>query len=419
MLSKLNSLMEGRVSVFKNFLALGILQGTNFLIPLIIMPYLVNTIGIERYGFISFAQVVMIYLFSLTDYGFAITATQEIATNKSDVNKLSDVFSKVITVKGFLVFVSAIILALLLLFIPQIKADQLTFILGFMLVIGQTSLPTWFFQGIEKMKYITYVNLGAKLLFTAFIFLFVTEKDHYPFVLLFFGLGNLISGIIGTWYAVRKYNLKFKLASIAQVKLELYKGWGLFVANFSITSYMNSNLFILKFFTSDLVVGYYSVAEKIVMAVRQILVVFSQAIFPHICQLAEESYSKVIHFFKQVFVPFTLFIVLVCGLTYIYSAEVIGIFAKDQVSGINHLLRLLIVVPIIVCLNIFPSQILLSYNLRKGYTAVMILGSVLNVLLNITLASKFGAEGTAISVIVTEIFILVGLFFMSKKAELS
>lgn len=414
MINRFKSLLDGRASVFKNFLALGILQGTNFLIPLIIMPYLVTTIGIDSYGIVSFVQVVMIYFFSLTDYGFAITATQQIATNKSDLPKVSKIFSTVVSTKVVLVLFSAVCIIILLFTVPDLKEEQLTVILGFALVIGQTSLPTWFFQGMEKMKYITYINLAAKLIFTALIFIFINEKGDYPFVLFFFGLGNLISGIIGIVYAIRTFDLKFKFAAMRDIQTELTNGWGLFVANFSITSYMNSNLFILKIFTTNEIVGYYSVAEKIVMAIRQLLSVFSQAIFPHICQLAEVSYSKIVLFFKQVYVPFTLFIILVCALVFSFSEEVIGIFAEKEVDGINNLLRILVFVPIVVCLNIFPSQLLLAYNLRKVYTRIMILGSILNVILNIALASTFEAIGTAVSVIITEIFILLGLYLVAK-----
>ena len=47
----------------------------------------------------------------------------------------------------------------------------------------------------------------------------------------------------------------------------------------------------------------------------------------------------------------------------------------------------------------------------------MIFGSVLNVILNIALASQFIAKGTALSVIITESFILVGLYLIVRKGK--
>jgi O-antigen/teichoic acid export membrane protein len=45
---------------------------------------------------------------------------------------------------------------------------------------------------------------------------------------------------------------------------------------------------------------------------------------------------------------------------------------------------------------------------------ILVLGSLLNILLNILLANLYSANGTAIALIITEIFITVGLYFILK-----
>ncbi len=412
MINKFNSLLVGRVTVFKNFFALGILQGTNFLIPLIIMPYLIKTIGIEGYGIFSFVQAVMIYFYSLTDYGFPITATREIALNKENKNKISAIFSKVLFIKLLLTAGSALILLVLISIIPQFHEEKKSFIFGFSIVIGQSILPIWFFQGIEKMKYITYINLAAKILFVALIFLFINENDDYPFVLFFFGLGNIISGLIGIIYAKRKFKLSWIQPSFKEVKIELKNGWSLFTANFMTASYTNSNLFILGLFTSNIVTGYYSVAEKIIMGIRQILVVFSQAIYPHICHLAEKGFDQLIKFYKQIFIPFFILIAILSLGTFVYAEQIIFLLTKSPSVYSVQLLKWLTLVPIIVALNIPAYQSLLAYDLRKSYSLIAITGSVLNIFLNVILASKYSAFGTVASVIITEAFITMGLYLI-------
>lgn len=414
MVRKFRSLLAENPAVFKNFVALGVLQGTNFLIPLIIMPYLIHTIGVELYGVIGFVQAVMIYFFSFTDYGFSITATQEISVAKKNTKKLNDIFNVVLATKVILLLVSAIIICCLIVLIGDFSNQKTAFLFGFMLVLGQATLPTWFFQGVEKMKFITYINLGAKILFTILIFLFIQEKEDYPYVLFFFGIGNLVSGAVGLRYAVKQYGFKLKWPKFQEIKLELKKGWGLFLANISISSYMNSNIFILGFFTTDLILGYYVIAEKIIMAVRQILVVFSQAIFPQACQKAEEGYSKLINFYRPIFIPFAILIAIICGGIYLFSKEIISIFSSEGVAEISILLMLMSFIPAIVCLNIPVSHILLAYKKRRPYTTIMVSASILNIILNVFLAQILDAKGTVYSVIITEGYITVGLYLFLK-----
>ena len=197
MINRFKSILDGRASVFKNFLALGILQGTNFLIPLIIMPYLVTTIGIENYGIVGIIQALMVYFYSITDYGFLVSATRELATANGNLTKIGEVFNKVFFTKMLLLVVAALLLALLVFLIPDLTELAFPITLGFAVVVGQTLLPVWFFQGVEKMKYLAYVNLFAKIIFTILIFVFVKQESDFYLVLLFLGLGNVVSGSFG------------------------------------------------------------------------------------------------------------------------------------------------------------------------------------------------------------------------------
>ena len=72
--------------LFSNFFSLSIIQGTNFLIPLLVMPYVISRIGVSWFGVISVAQVVMVYLSTVSDYGFNLTATRDIALIKDGGN---------------------------------------------------------------------------------------------------------------------------------------------------------------------------------------------------------------------------------------------------------------------------------------------------------------------------------------------
>ena len=78
---------------------MSIIQGTNFILPIIVMPHVISVIGPEGFGIVSFAQVIMIYLSTVSDYGFNLTATRDIALSSGDVSKVSKIFFRVIASK--------------------------------------------------------------------------------------------------------------------------------------------------------------------------------------------------------------------------------------------------------------------------------------------------------------------------------
>jgi polysaccharide transporter, PST family len=415
MLRKFINSYKDKKTIFKNFAALSILQGTNFLIPLIIMPYLTIKIGVDGFGLVSFIQAAMVFFTSFTDYGFNVTATREVAINKTDNKKLSEIYSTVMSTKLLLTSISALVLIALIYFIPDLKHNKLAYLFGFSAVIGQVLLPIWFFQGIQEMKYISYLNLAAKIIFTVLIFIFINTPDDFGLVLLFLGLGNIVSGLFGLLWIKNKYNIRYFIPQVSDIKKELYEGWSVFISNFSIVTYLNSNIFILGLFANNSIVGYYSIAEKIITAMRQPLVVFSQAIYPRICELATDSHKKIKNFYRQLFIPFISIFLMASVFVFIFSPEIVNILSKaeDNESSII-ILKLLCFVPFIVGLNIPAYQTLLAYKHHKNCSIILTSGSLLNIILNFILAPKFLTYGTAASVIITEIFITIGLYLILK-----
>ncbi|MET0300426.1 MAG: flippase [Flavitalea sp.] len=395
-----------------NFTSLFSLQATNFILPLLVFPYLIRVVGVEKFGLISFAQAVTAYLMVFTDYGFNLSATREIAINKSDQKKLISIIDAVFTTKFFLCIVGLLALVLSVLLFPKLRDEWLLFILSFTMVIGYMLQPIWFFQGMEQMRYIAYLNLITKLLFTGLVFVFIRTPSDYLLANLFQGLGSIASALISLWVVRKKFGFTIHLAGLQQVKHQLKSGWHIFVSNFSINVYINSNLFILAVFANNTIIGYYSIAEKVIFALRQLLGVFSQVVYPYICNLTLQSHSKIQRFFKMVYTPFAIFIFIICALLCMFSDQVVVILAGKQVAEISRLIRILSFVPFIVLLNIPAYQTLLAYNFKQSYSSILTIGSVLNIILNFILSYTFSATGTAAAVIITEIFITAGLYLI-------
>ena len=112
-----------------------------------------------------------------------MSATKESAVNINNKDKLHEIFNDVFSTKIFLLGASFILFTFILIFIPYFKENRLIYLLTFGNVIGLCIFPVWFFQGIQKMKYITYINFFSKVIFTIAIFVFVRSKEDVWLVL--------------------------------------------------------------------------------------------------------------------------------------------------------------------------------------------------------------------------------------------
>jgi len=137
--------------VSKNFGSLLVLQGANFILPLITLPYLVRVLGTELFGLVMFAQAFVLFFNVFVDFGFNLSVTREISINRDDKNSLSQIFYSVFFIKILLIIISIIVISLIVYFVPRFNSDPEIYLLSFGIVIGQALFPVWFFQGIEKM----------------------------------------------------------------------------------------------------------------------------------------------------------------------------------------------------------------------------------------------------------------------------
>jgi polysaccharide transporter, PST family len=398
-----------------NFFSLGLAQGIVSSLQLLVIPYVIRKIGADGFGVIAVAQVVIFYLSTFTDYGFNQTAIRKVAIYRNDQDKLSAIFSRVIFSKAILGIVAFLLLLALVLIIPFFRAHTLLYLTAFSFVIGQALLMNWFFQGIEKMWLIVITTFIARILFVAFVFLFIKNKGDDFLFLFFMGMGNVIAGIISILLACRLFKLKLQHPGRAAVVRELKEGWHFTVTNLSMNTCQYANIFFLRLFTNDLIVGYFSIAERIYFTLKQVLAVFSQSVYPRVCQLVEEGKNQALLFLKKSYIPFLICVTAGSILLIILSPQVLFFFSGKEAVHSVFILRSLSIVLVIVCLSIPPALILLAVNQKKNYFRIYTLGGITNIAANLILVYYFQTTGSIIAIFITEIFITAGVFFESSR----
>ncbi|MRI58853.1 MAG: flippase, partial [Epsilonproteobacteria bacterium] len=298
-----------------NFTALLTLQGANYLLPLITFPYLVRVLGVEKFGLVSFAMALTAYFNIIVDYGFNLTATKDVSIHRHDREYLSKIVSSVFIIKFALLILSFGILMGLILFVEKFSSHPYLYLFSFGIVFGQMLFPQWFFQGIERMEYITFLNLVAKILFTIAIFLFVHTQDDFYKVPFIQSLGYMVAGVMALWIIATRHGLR-AVFDWHKIRYYIVYNFSFFLSRLAVNLYTVSNTFILGLFFHAQVVGQYSIAEKVVKIVQSLYGILTQTLYPYIVK------SKNVGLFKKVLFAATLLNILFMAVL-AYGAEYI------------------------------------------------------------------------------------------------
>lgn len=403
---------NSKKNLLENFLSLGALQIISYVIPLFSLPYLSRVLGVEKFGLVFFAFAFMQYFIMLTDFGFGLSATREIAVNRHNSNNLSNIFNSVTVSKLILLFVSCLILTLACIFVPKLNENWLVFALSFFMVVGNAIYPVWFFQGMERMKYITFLNILSKVLFLVLIFIFVKKEADYIIVPFLNSMGFLVAGIIGMCFAFKEFKIKPYLPKWNSVKKQFKYSSEFFLSRVSVSAYTNTNTFCLGLVGSNIMVGYYVAAEKIYQAVTGIQGPIGQSLYPFVAK------HKDLKTYKKWFLYSVLANIIVCSFVFIFAKTFICIFYGEPMIEAYKILRIFCVIALLT----FPSM-LIGYPLlgAMGYTKIangsVIIGSIIHIigLALLYFFNKMNIYSIACMVFVTEsVVFLVRAYYIYK-----
>jgi PST family polysaccharide transporter len=408
--------------VLGNFISLTTLQGVSYILPLVVLPYLIRAIGIEKFGLIAFAQALIQYFMIFTDYGFSLSATRSIALIGEHKKKTSALFSSVMTVKFIFSAISMLILCAILYLVPRFREDWIVYILSFGTVVGSTLFPVWFFQGKEKMSYIAVVNVISGILYAACIFIFIHRPRDYLLVPLFGSLFSIISGLLGLYFAFKKFRLEFILQKYTDIKRELKTGWDIFISILAVNAYTASRVFAVGLLTNNVLTGYYSLAERIANIIQTFpMDSFTRAVYPRISNVFAKNKQRAVAIMYRIQDNITLGFLVSLPIAFFFAPWIIGLACGVAYQEVVLALRLLLLAVFFVGANNFKVQFLLVCGKEDLYAKIHIAAALTGLPLIFILIHKFSYVGAALATVITEagVFLLTSLIVEKLAKRIS
>lgn len=318
-------------NIFNQFL----LYGFSHILPFLLMPYLLATIGVAKYGLINFAIAFSFYFQVINEWGFDLSNVRHVVKNRDNPNELSRIFMSILVCKFCLLFISFLVYFSIVIAFPEFNKYELLYFLAFIRLIGVIITPYWLFRSMEDMKFVTRISLIVKCICISPIFLVVRTQSDFVWVMFFFAMETLISGIVSVWIAKKRYRLQYYSVKINDIKFFFKDSLPFFTSVFLTRVYQTSNTFILGLVCGETVTGIYSAAEKLHNA-------YASLVAPLINHIFYPYFSRIRNFARMNKMVFSLIGLNAVILTSIYlvSPILVPMFIKTETAHILNYFNL-------------------------------------------------------------------------------
>lgn len=394
----------------KNFSALAILQVLRYFIPLIVLPYVTPIIGLEHFGEIAIASSITLIVQTFVNYSFGFMGARDIARNRENKDKVSEIVSTTLCAYVFLYLVMVLIAAVVVVSIPKFRSIWLVIAISLTWPIFSAFVSEWFFQGIEQMQNITIVNVVSRVVFLALVFVFIKEKEDYLLYPLFNSIGFMIAAVYSLVAIFKKYGCEFVIPSFGKILKYVKQGKDIFLNQACVMLLNKMPNIMLGTLSGASSAGLYDAAFRLQDAGYHGVDTLNRTFFPFLARRMDKhkAYRRV-NFAFALIIAVVLFAFAPLLVRLLYSAE----FAPSV-----PLLRILAV-----------SVLFLGISSAYGVNHLLLIGKeklVRNITFCVTGGGLFlligmiywlDEIGAAVTMVIVNATFAISYFIASKKVE--
>lgn len=380
-LAKLFSNKEYK-TMTQNFVSMGFVQLTNYLVPMILLPYLVRTLGLDVYGTIVFTQTLVGYLESVMMYSFSLTAVMELSQHADNASAMSRIVSNIFGAKLVLSGVSALVILLLAFCVPGLAAIQSLLLLSLLYCVGYLFNFDWFYLGVQQMKYLTYLNLAGRLFTLAWVFLTVHSSADAGAAFLMVPLSYLLTGFLSLLALRYKHHIRIQRVPLRYALIELKKGSQIFYGQLLVRFYSaDFAITMLGFIANTATVGIYALAQKVFSLFMVLTNLITVVVYPYLARLFKENKELFVLQLRRLYKATLLAFILLSVAVYVAAPWLIFIVNGSKNEQAIICLQIL---AIALLLSPFPplnNQIFTIHNKGKYVATIASIAVLINVVL--------------------------------------
>ena len=394
------------------------MQGLNYLMPLLVFPYLMLVLGAEKFGYIGFSSAVVQYMMLFVDFGFNFSATKRIVAVRGDSTEINKIFTSTLYAKIILLAISYTVLILISL-VPKFAIYRSTMWVMSLMAIGNTVSFVWLFQGLGKIRMISIFTMIAKLSILPLTFVFVKTAEDFLKAAFLQSFVMIFAAIITVFYIFKNKMAEIVKVTVKNVKEETKESFPLFVATFCSAVYVSLFVVILGYFSSAQEVGKYAAAEKVIRVLCYIVFTPTiMAFYPKISELSKHSRSEAISLIRKILIVVTFLMIVLFFVLFLFSGELMQFLGKDY-AGMDSLFKVMAIIPLFIAVGGVCGQLGLlalgDNSDKKRFQQVYFVAAVVALISVFVLTFFYQSLGAAVALLITELVVCVLMVYNYRK----
>lgn len=400
-------------SLAKNSVYNVIYKTFNVFFPLISASYLARVLSVSGIGRVSAAQNIAQYFVIIAGLGMGNYGTRSIAKTL-DRDETSKIFTELFSINAISTIICLVAYYMLIFGNGFFVKERLLYtVVGFSILLNFFNVD-WFYQGKEEYGYIMLRSIIVKFISLIMLFLFVRDKNDYISYALINCLGtagNYIFNVIN----LRKYVYIFK------GKLELVRHlkhiFLLLASSIAIELYTMVDTTMLNIMQTEVEVGYYTNAVKIIRMVASCIIAIGAVALPRL-----SYYHRNNEFFemkqtgKNIFQTLLFFAMPATIGIFLMADNIVLIMFGEDFNGSILTIRILAVLVIVFSIaGGYAAQVLIAANEETKYLYSVLAGAVINVTLNSFLIKMYMHNGAAVASVCAEFVVMFIQLYFSLK----
>lgn len=395
-----------RDSLRRNLLAMYLLQVANVAIPVLTLPILMRAVGVERFGLIAFAQVVVQYFVLTIDSGFNNSALREIAAHRDRPGAVLQIYWATQAIRGVVLLLASASFLLLVFAVPTMAAHWELYVLSLMAAWGSFLFSPWLYQGLERMRFTAALHVTGRIVAAVALVLFVREPDDFVLAAGIQASSLLISGLVGLVVCFWSGMLRWQRPTLAAIWRTLRLARHLFWSELLSNGFWGSGILLLGVTATNEVVGAYAAAEKLIRAAVMGYLPISQALLPRAVALFSSDLGRdaAWHRLKYLALAALVFAIGGAAMVSILADNIFAVVFGQSFAEHGELLALMVWILPANATNLVLGQLFVfAAGNRDEYAYAVGVGGIVQGMLSLALVLPFGALGIVAALLVGEL----------------